>query len=191
MPYQHRTDGRIAVTIDSNVWNQLHSLKLELAKELPKKCFALFMPREIQIELDAIPDRPEKIALKDYIRQQVLDASVETSYTFGFMTEVEPQRSGGWGAGTFQSSDECAYYADIQKQYLINKSLRGSKLSHNEGDAALGAASLSSVVLTLDLKKAGPLLVARKHGGKLVDMTQFDKTGPSLSNLIQACYDAV
>ena len=190
MPYQRRTDGRIAVTIDSNVWDQLHDLNLELAIELPIKRFVLFVPREVEIELGAIPKQPDKIALKKYISRQMLDASVEVSAIFGFATEAGPQRHGGFGFGTFQSEDSRAFYAAIRDQYLIDKPIRGSQLSHNEGDAALGAASLSSVVLTRDLRKAGPLRVAHEYGGKLVDMTQFDSAGPSLASLIEARHNA-
>ena len=190
MPYQRRTDDRIAVTIDSNVWDQLHNLNLELAIELPTARFALFVPREVEIELDAIPDQPNKTALKEYIRHQMLGASVKVSAIFGFATETGPQRHGGFAFGTFQSEDARAFYAAIRDEYLIGKPIRGSKLSHNEADAALGAASLASVVLTRDLRKAGPLRIAREYGGKLVDMTQFDSAGLSLASLIKACHDA-
>ncbi len=185
MPYTARPNGRVAVTIDSNVWNQFFVLGFDLAVELPATRFALFLPREIEIA--AIPDRPNKVALKAYIREQMRDASVRVSAVFGFTTQTGPQRRGGFGFGTFQSEDARAFYAAIQEPFLIEKPTRNSQLSHNEGDAALGAASLTSVVLTRDLRKAGPLRVARDHGGKLVDMTKFDRAGPSLASLIDAC----
>ncbi len=188
MPYTARPDGRVAVTIDSNVWDQFFALGFDLAAELPVTRFALFVPREIEIEIAAIPDRPDKVALKAYIREQMRDASVKVSAVFGFTTQTGPQRRGGFGFGTFQSEDARAFYAAIREPFLIGKPTRNSQLSHNEGDAALGAASLASVVLTRDLKKAGPLRVARDHGGKLIDMTTFDRAGPSLASLIDTCH---
>lgn len=188
MPYQRRADGRIAVTIDSNVWNLLHELNLALTIELPSARFALFVPREVEIELTAIPG--DKIALKRYVRRQLLEATVKVSAVFGFAAETAPQRRGGFGFGTFQSEDARAFYAAIRDQYLIGKSLRNSRLYHNEADAALGAAALSSVVLTCDTRKAGPLRVASEFGGKLVDMTRFDNQGQSLASLIEACHSA-
>ncbi|GLI98803.1 MULTISPECIES: hypothetical protein [unclassified Sphingobium] len=188
MPYTARADGRVAVTIDSNVWDQFFALGFDLAAELPVTRFALFVPREIEIEIAAIPDRPDKVALKAYIREQMRDASVKVSAVFGFTTQKGPQRRGGFGFGTFQSEDARAFYAAIREPFLIGKPTRNSQLSHNEGDAALGAASLASVVLTRDLKKAGPLRVARDHGGKLIDMTTFDRAGPSLASLIDTCH---
>lgn len=188
MSYQRRADGRIAVTIDSNVWNQFHELDFELAIELHAARFVLFVPREVEIELAAIPG--DKVALKEYVRRQMAEAAVKVSATFGFAAEVGPQRRGGFGFGTFQSEDGRAFYAAIRNQYLIGKPLRKSRLYHNEADAALGAVSLTSVVLTCDARKAGPLRVAREFGGKLVDMTHFDNTGPSLASLIEACHYA-
>ncbi|CAH0355182.1 hypothetical protein [Sphingobium sp. CECT 9361] len=84
MPYTARADGRVAVTIDSNVWDQFFALGFDLAAELPVTRFALFVPREIEIEIAAIPDRPDKVALKAYIREQMRDASVKVSAVFGF-----------------------------------------------------------------------------------------------------------
>lgn len=190
MPYQSRTDGRIAVTIDSNVWNQLHQLGIDLTAELPASRFVIFVPREIEIELAAIPDRTDKTALKEYVHRQMQAAGVRVSAIFGFATGDGPQRRGGFGFGTFQSHDARTYYAAIKSRFLIGKPQRGSRLSHNEADAALGAASLSSVVLTRDMQKAGPLREAIAHGGKIVDMTIYVASGPSLATLIEICHDA-
>lgn len=190
MPYTHCGDGRIAVTIDSNVWNQFQDRGLVLADELPSEGFALFMPREIEIELAAIPDRPEKLALKDYIRHQVRQAGVTVTATFGFAMDQEPQRRGGFGVGTFQSEDARAFYRAIRKRYLIGKSVRGNRLSHNEGDAALGASSFASVVLTRDIGKARPLRVALAMGGKILDMRGFGPTGSALAIRVEECHNA-
>lgn len=190
MAYKHRPDGRIAVTIDSNVWNQLFEFDLDLASELPAERFALFVPREIDIELSAIPDRPEKLALKEYIRRQMRSANVKVSANFGFAIAGGPQRHGGFGFGTFQSEDHRAFYSAIRDNYLIGRPRRGSRLGHNEGDAAIGACSLSSVVLTRDVRKAGPIRAAIEHGGKIVDMNIFVSSGPSLAALVEACHEA-
>lgn len=191
MPYKHRPDGRIAVTIDSNVWDQLFRFGLNLTAELPVERFALFIPREIEIELAAIPDSPEKLALKEYIRRQIRDAKVKVSANLGFATNSGLQRRGGLGCGTFQSEDSRAFYGVIQKPYLVGRSRRGSQLGHNEGDAAVGASSLASVVLTQDVRKAGPIRVAIEHGGKILDMTNFAPSGPALATLVEKCHRAV
>jgi hypothetical protein len=64
LAYRTRTHGRIAVTIDSNVWDLFHRLDLRLSTELPNNRFLLFIPREIEIEIVAIPAHHDKEALK-------------------------------------------------------------------------------------------------------------------------------
>jgi hypothetical protein len=181
MPYLRRTDSQIAVTIDSNVWNLFHTLDVRLSEVLPNSRFLLFIPREIEIETVAIPD--SKPDLKAYISYQMQDAGVTVTAIFGFAHEGGgPERHGGFGFGTFQSEDARAYYATVRMPHLLGKGGRNSGLTDNEGDAALGAESLSSVVLTRDLKKAGPLLVALEHGGKVFDMRPYEQAIGTLAD---------
>jgi uncharacterized ubiquitin-like protein YukD len=186
LPYQNRADGRIAVTIDSNVWNLFERLDLRLAIELPAKRFILFIPRQIEIEIAAIPDRPEKAGIRAYIAREMTDSAIGVTAVFGFARQGSgPERHGGFGFGTFQSEDARAFYAAISETYLLNRRTKGSGLTDNEGDAAVAAASLSSVVLTLDIKP-GPLRAALDHGGKVLDMTPFESSGLSLEDYIAA-----
>lgn len=190
LPYQSRLDGLIAVTIDSNVWNLLFDLKLDLAVELPSDCFKLFIPREVEIELAAIPECTDKRALKDYIRTQIAAAQVQTQWVFGFAHDSDgPQRCGGFDIGTWQNETERKFYDLIRERYLLSKPATKSQLTRNEGDAALGANSFSSVVLTLDLKP-GPLTVAQVNGGKILDMRPFREAGIDLASYVTAYYDA-
>lgn len=192
MAYCKRPDGKIALSIDSNAWNKLFDAKVALATELPSDRFKLFLPREIEIETHSIPNAADKVQLRDYIAQQVHEAEIATTYTLGFANiRGGPERCGGFGLGTFRSDEEISYYNAIRERYLIGKPGRGSGLSKNEGDAALGAASLGSVVLTCDLHKPGPILEAIKHhGGKVVDMSNFCASGVPLASLIEAAYAA-
>uniref|UniRef100_UPI0035CBEAE5 hypothetical protein n=1 Tax=uncultured Sphingomonas sp. TaxID=158754 RepID=UPI0035CBEAE5 len=141
------------------MWNLFHALDVDLSAVLPSNRFVLFIAREIEIETIAIPNT--KPTLKAYIARQMEDAGVQVTTTFGFAREDGGlERHGGFDVGTFQSDDERGFYAAVSKLYLLGRGDRGSGLTDNEGDAALGAASLSSVVLTRDVKKAGPLRVA-------------------------------
>jgi hypothetical protein len=191
MPYMKRTDSRIAVTIDGMVWNIFQELAVELSVELPANRFVLLIPREIEIESAAIPDRDDKLALKTYISRQMREADIHVSAVFGFEEAAgEPKRHGGFGFGTFQSDEARAYYTAIGPQHLIGKPGRGSHLTHNEGDAAIGAASLASVVLTCDVKKSGPIREAVcNHGGKVLDMRQYHVSRQPLATLIERCHD--
>jgi hypothetical protein len=45
----------IAVLIDGSAWNVLFSRGLDLNRELPTEEFALFITREVEIELRATP----------------------------------------------------------------------------------------------------------------------------------------
>lgn len=58
--YSKRTDGKIAVTLDNNIWDFLFDRKLNLATELPSEEFAIFIPREAEIETEAIPATESK-----------------------------------------------------------------------------------------------------------------------------------
>lgn len=190
MPYQRRADGRIAVTIDSNVWDLFQRLDLRLTVELPVTRFVSFIPREIEIELAAIPDRPDKAALKAYIAREMADNAIGVTAAFGFASQaMGPERRGSFGFGTFQSEDARAFYAAVRQPYLLDRPVRGSGLTDNEGDAAAAALSLSSVVLTLDLKP-GPIRAALDHGGKVLDMAPFEGSGLSLARYITRCHDA-
>lgn len=189
LPYHPRKDGFISVTIDSNVWNLLFDLNINLDTALPKDRFKLFIPREVDIELSAIPDRPDKRSLKNYIQTQISSAQVQTVWVFGFACDgTSLHRRGSFGFSTFQSDTARKFYDLIRDKYLIGKAQTNSQLGRNEADAALGANSFSSVVMTLDLKP-GPLAVALENGGKILDMRPFRDAGTDLSTYITNYYN--
>jgi len=63
-PYTRRHDGRIAVTLDNNVWNFLCNNAVDLAREFPLDRFALFIPREVEIGVQAISGKAD---LREYV----------------------------------------------------------------------------------------------------------------------------
>jgi hypothetical protein len=83
-PYTKRPDGRIAITLDNNVWDFLFDRGIDLASELPSEDFAVFITREVEIEGSAIPDDPSKTALKGYIAQAISSCDIQTISVFGF-----------------------------------------------------------------------------------------------------------
>ncbi len=174
--------------IDSNVWNWLWERGIDLAGELPAEKFALFIPREVEIEVDAIPERAEKVPLIDYIRRSIEAGSIRTCSTFGFQLEGRgPQRRGGFGVGTFQSATERQFFALIRERFLIGQRECGSGLTANEGDAAVAAQSFVAVVLTHEARsKPGPLRIAADVGGKVLYLGDFEPSGQSLRNYVVA-----
>ena len=189
MAYLRRQDNKISVTIDSNVWNWFFDRDVRLLEALPPSRFLLFMPRHIEIELDAIPGT--KAGLRAYIERETANAEVRVTATFGFARQDGgPERCGGFDFGTFQSEDERNFYASVRDRFLLGRPSRPSHLTVNEADAAVGAASLSSIVLTLDATKPGPLRAALDHGGKVFNMGTFENTGLSLAEAIERFHRA-
>ena len=191
--YMGRADGRIAVTLDNNVWNFLFQRGMNLAATLPTDRFALFITREVEIEAMAIPASASTKPLTDYIRETKEACAIRTMSVFGFATPgVSPQRVGGFGQGTWQSQTEREFYEAIRTRFLLGKRETGSRLTQNEGDAAVAAQSFFSVALTCEkLSKPGPLRFAAEHGGKVLYLPDFDKDGLSLSDYIIAFYAKV
>jgi hypothetical protein len=186
--YAKRLDGKIAVTLDNNVWDFLFLKELDLASELPLDQFAIFITREVEIETSAIPADPSKAALKEFIARTIVNCEIRTTSVFGFATAGPgPQRVGGFGQGTWQSQTEREFHAAIKDRYLIGKNEQNSQLTDNEGDAAVAAQSFSSIVLTCELpKKSGPLCFAAEHGGKILYLADFDPNKKTLKAYIEA-----
>jgi len=65
LPCTKRPDGKIAVTLDNNVWNFLFDRRVELSVELPGGEFFISITREVEIEVMAISDNAEKALLRD------------------------------------------------------------------------------------------------------------------------------
>jgi hypothetical protein len=177
---QASVNVNIAVYIDSCAWNYLFDNSVDLEVELPCDRFSIYVTREVEIELEAIPDvgsdGTDKSALKRYINQNIGQKPVTTIYVFGFQT-LEPdgtpspvQVYGGFDVGTWQSEQEQDFYSKPKiTQQLQSTKRTKSGLGKNQADASLGAKSLSSIVLTNErIDKAGPLKVAADLGGRVV-----------------------
>ncbi len=188
--FTKRPDGKIALTLDNNVWDFFFLRGFDLSAELPRDQFAIFITREVEIETAAIPADPSKDALRSYIARTIADCDIRTTSVFGFASKGSgPVRVGGWGQGTWQSSTEREFYAAIRDQYLTGRPEKRSQLTDNEADAAVGAQSFSSIVLTCERsKKTGPLRFAAEHGGKILYLSQFDSARLTLRAFIEALY---
>jgi hypothetical protein len=191
--YTKRTDRKIAITLDNNVWDFLFQRGLDLALELPFDQFAIFITREVEIEGLAIPPNASKTALKDYIARTIVSCDIRTTSVFGFATEGPgPQRAGGFDQGTWQSQTEVEFYAAIRERYLLGKGETNSQLTKNEGDAAVAAQSFSSIALTCERpNKSGPLRFAAEHGGKILYLEGFGRSGLTLKAYIAAFYQQI
>ena len=189
--YSKRADGRIAVTLDNNVWNFLFCRKLDLATELPAVEFAIFITREVEIEWRATPvDNAFRAALTDYIARTIATCGIQTTSVFGFASGGPgPQRLGGFDQGTWQSQTEREFYNAIRERFLLGKSPTNSQLTKNEGDAAVAAQSFSSIALTCERPhKPGPLRFAAERGGKVLYLKNFDQSGMNLGSYITTFY---
>ena len=191
-PYTERTDGKIALTLDNNVWNFLYDRNIDLAVELPRERFAIFITREVEIETLAIP-ATTKAALKQFIARTVAECEIATTWVFGFDSGGPgPQRYGGFDQGAWQSQTEREFYDAIRQQYLINKGPKKSLLNGNEGDAAVAAQSFSSIALTCESPgKAGPLRFAAEHGGQILYLGDLAATGQTLRAYIEQLYQRI
>lgn len=183
---------KIAICIDSNAWNFLFNNKIDIASELPADEFKLFITREVEIELKAIPDIGKddcnKLPLKKYIQESLALNDIKTTRVFGFgsaKSAAGPAIYGGFGQGGFQPDNERAWYQqDKVKQFVSNKSLKNSGLHGNQADAAVAAKAFNSVVLTCD-KKRGPILEANAQGGKVIFLSTDLLANQSLGEIVR------
>lgn len=189
----------IGVLIDSCAWNYLYKNEINLERELPPNRFRVYVTREVEIELGAIPevgrDGTDKRALKAYIKQGIDRLPVKTSYVFGFQS-IEPdgtpspvQVYGGFGVGTFQSKEATEFYAIPEiKQQIHSGKKSNSGLGKNQADASLAAKSFHSIVLTNErMNKTGPLKVAADLGGKIVYLeAQVKPSGLTIGEYLES-----
>jgi hypothetical protein len=188
--YKKRPDGKIAVTLDNNVWNFLFDRGLNLASELPSAELVISIPREVEIEAEAIPPKGSKVPLKEYIARTIAECDIKTLWVFGFSGKGSgPQRVGGFGQGTWQGKTESEFYSAIRQRFLVGQPEMGSQLARNEGDAAVAAKSFSSIVLTCESRKVnGPLRFAYENGGAILYLDTFDGSGQTLKEYVAAFY---
>jgi len=183
----------ISVQVDSNAWNFFFDRNIDLSRELPSEDFTLFITREVEIEIGAIPDDGkdglDKRPLKRYIHESITRNQVMTTATFGF-AEANPADGlgtyAGFGHGTFQSEKERDWYArEKVKSNILGKPKKGSGLSANQADTAVSAASFDCIVLTCDMK-SGPISEAEKAGGKVVFLSDTLLASQSLKLILHS-----
>ncbi len=85
--YSKRADGKIAITLDNNVWNFLFDRQIDLAVELPSNRFEVYITREVEIETLAIPDNTTKATLREFIAKTITGCNIRTTWVFGFASE--------------------------------------------------------------------------------------------------------
>jgi hypothetical protein len=174
----------ISVYIDNNVWDFLFERKFDLAIELPRHEYCLFLTREAEFEIPPI----ENAELKAFIEKTIKDCGIETRSFFGFYDPRHPpdeQRVGGFNVGYLISNEEAAFI-EQQRAKMGSDKKSTTRLYKNEADISLAARSFHSVVLSLD--KKGPLKDAYEQGGKVIFLTDFENSRMSLSDFIKATF---
>lgn len=163
----------IDIHIDSCAWNFLLEFGVDLGSEFPADSFRLWIPREIEMELAAIPSA--KAELLTFIRDAVARCGVRADVWFGFSDPDTPpaaRKVGGFGEGRWITRQE-GEFVDANRRLIGSGDRPKTHLKKNEADLALAARSLSAVVLTADVKPAGPLAAARSMGGNVLDIRAY------------------
>lgn len=187
----------VHIYIDSCAWNFLFRFGVDLRSELPPDRYQLHMTREVEIEVEAIPetgkDGTDNRPLKQYIAANIAWSKVATTGTFGFRTyemdgtPSKVQVNVGFGQGSFQSDQERAYYASPEiKAQILGKPTKGSGLSANQADASLAVLANDAIILTDESPdKPGPLKLAASKGAKIIHLSaQFASSSLSLGAFV-------
>lgn len=176
----------IEVYLDNNVWDLLFDLRLDLCAELPRGEFRIFITREGEMERTAIPEH--RAALREFIEATIARCGVLVDGHFGFRDgslPPEEQRTSGFGLGRFITEEEAAFERATPRRRAAVPRKPGVKLRKNEADIALAARSFLGIVLTLD-RKPGALADAHRQGGKVVFLTDFERSGMTLREFVEA-----
>jgi hypothetical protein len=157
------------VSLDNNIWDWLFDRQdtFRLSEELPSNRFVLVIPREVEIEHQAIPvHKPGKLEKRDFIAETIRSCGIRTVGYFGFaMPPGVVNRCLGFNHGTWMSELDRAR-TQAMRHFLESKE-RPTGLAGNETDLRLAVLAFSSVVLTRD-SEPGPLQFARQRGGKVL-----------------------
>lgn len=176
----------IDIYLDNNVWDLLSGLDLDLCAELPRGEFRILITREGEMEMTAIPEH--RAELREFIEATIARCGVEVDGHFGFRDDslpLEEQRTLGFGLGRFITEEEAAFERATPRNRAAAPRKPGVKLRKNEADIALAARSFLGVVLTLD-RKPGALADTHRQGGKVVFLTDFERSGLTLREFIEA-----
>jgi hypothetical protein len=183
-----------AVFIDGCAWNHFFDSGTDLGKVLPAVLYRLFITSEVGIELQEIPEREDKQALKAFIQNAIVSHKVLTTRIFGFAsnnadgTPTKYQRFGNFNNAGFQPAADRDWYGMPAVIEMLSKtSTRDTFLGKNEGDASLAVRSFRAVVLTAEKRtKKGPLQLAAQQGGLVVFLGEVEKSGKTLHEFICA-----
>jgi hypothetical protein len=187
--YQRRADGRIAVTLDNNLWDFLFERRgsITLDREFPQEQFCIFIPREVEIEHLAIKEH-NRLGLRQFIQDTLRACGIVTTGHFGFAaSDGELQRSMPFSSGTFMSGEERIRLTVLRERFLRKDKLKGSGLVGNETDISLANSSFTSVVVTGD--RSPPLRFAAERGGKVVVLDpEWSYAPQTLRSLIENAF---
>lgn len=171
----------ISVYIDNNVWDFLFDRQMDLAAELSRDEFCVCITREAEFEIPPMPS--EKRA---FVEATIARCQIKTDTFFGFANPALPaneQRVGGFGHGRWISPEEQAFIQ--QQRTALKDTKRPTGLHKGEADLSIAARAVHSVVLSFDAK-TGPINSAYTRGGKVIFLTDFEKSGLSLREFIHA-----
>lgn len=169
------------IIIDSCAWNVLFLNKVDLLAEFLPDEFQMAMTKHVMsFQVPAIPEK--KQPLRNYIDLQIKQSNIIKLSYFSFTDGSKPSGGGGWGEGTFVSLDEYNLFKEFEKRFAKTK-IMGSGLLENDSDITLAVRSLSgAVILTTDF--TGPLLEAKRQGGKVVYLNEMDSSGLNLRDYV-------
>lgn len=183
---------KTTVFLDNNIWDFLLCSGLDLCAELPAETFDLFITREGEFELDAIPDvdvnGASKVALKRFIARTRATCNVKVQSFFGFpdprFADGE-QRVAGFDEGYWAPSSALTFIEAQRQKRPEKPQQRRSKLYPLEADISLAARAFDAVVLTRD-EKPGPLRDARAQGGRVLYISEYRASGLNLRAYIMS-----
>ena len=93
--------------MDNNIWDWLFDRQdtFRLSEELPSSRFVLVIPREVEIEHQAIPvHKPGKLEKRDFIAETIRSCGIRTIGYFGFAAPPgKVNRFLGFDQGTWMS----------------------------------------------------------------------------------------
>lgn len=183
--YEPRPDGLVSVSLDNNMWDWLFARQdtFKLSEELPSSRFALTIPREVEIEYQAIPaHKPGKLEKRDFIAETIRACSIRTVGYFGFAAPPgNVNRFLGFNHGTWMSDLDRARTRAMR--HFLEVKARPTGLAGNEADLRLAVLAFSSVILTRD-SEPGPLRFARELGGKILVVNDGHACAGCLSTAI-------
>jgi hypothetical protein len=175
-------------------WNVLFRQGIDLYAELPPSDFRLLISREIEIELEAIPDvdknGADKRPLKQYIRETIARCGVHTTSTFGFSElggTSGPQRFGGFNQGTFQSNADRDWYARPENSKLFQGKTRPGRLASSRSGISFMYRQAYSIAAAPSRKCSGKLPVPTGVGiGCPLRFRNSNMRGPSIRSELRS-----